>query len=54
MDFRTKDFDKKMFLSETGYHATEHPHLYLAWLQVKLLEKLTAQLETLKTTDVSQ
>lgn len=48
MNFSIQDFDKQLFHQETGFHATEHPHLYFEWLQVKMLEQLTADIRSLK------
>lgn len=48
MNFSIQGFDKQLFHQETGFHATEHPHLYFEWLQVKMLEQLTTDIRNLK------
>lgn len=50
MELKIQDFDKQLFLRETGYHATEHPHLYFEWLQIKMLQKIDEKLDRLNQT----
>ena len=47
MKLEIGNFNHFYFHEETGYAASEHPHLYLSWLQVKLTDKMSKDLEVL-------
>jgi hypothetical protein len=45
MQFEIGTLTNQVFHSETGLHASEHPHLYFSWMQIKLTYKLNMEME---------
>jgi len=48
MHYEIHEFNKTLFFNETGFHASEHPHLYFAWIQIKMLDKVYQELKQSK------
>lgn len=47
-DFYLENLDKDLFFEETNFRASEHPRLYLQWLQARLLHKMQLELKEIR------